>query len=182
MKKRIKTPAFPQWILKKIQDFNNKYDVAEDLRESYIKTVQDKGKLKAYLWYWHQALFTLVGYLIFKACWGIIMFKNYLIIALRNIKKHKVYSFINMASLVVGTASFILIIAISGSKFFATSSSFIAPSISCILYSLRALLKWTFALSFMEKTGKEAKTSNKQKNPAMFFISLLYSINAVRGK
>jgi putative ABC transport system permease protein len=110
MKKRIKAPVFPQWILKKIPDFNNKYDVAEDLRESYIKTVQDKGKLKAYLWYWHQVLFTLVGYLTFKACWGIIMFKNYLIIVLRNIKKHKGYSFINIMGLAIGIACCLLIV------------------------------------------------------------------------
>jgi len=110
MKKRIKAPAFPQWILKKIPDFNNKYDVAEDFRESYIKTVQDKGKIKAYLWYWHQVLFTLVGYLTFKACWGIIMFKNYLIIALRNIKKHKGYSFINITGLAVGIGCCLLIV------------------------------------------------------------------------
>ncbi len=109
MKKRIKVPAFPQWILKKMPDFNNKYDVAEDLRESYIKTVQDKGKLKAYLWYWHQVLFTLVGYLTFKACWGIIMLKNYLIIALRNIRRHKGYSFINIAGLTIGIMVSILI-------------------------------------------------------------------------
>jgi putative ABC transport system permease protein len=38
------------------------------------------------------------------------MFRNYLIIALRNIVRHKLYSFINIAGLAVGLASLILII------------------------------------------------------------------------
>ena len=38
------------------------------------------------------------------------MFKNYLKIALRNIKKHKGYSFINIAGLAIGMAACILIL------------------------------------------------------------------------
>ena len=38
------------------------------------------------------------------------MFRNYLIIALRNIVRHKLYSFINIAGLAVGLASVIFVI------------------------------------------------------------------------
>src|ERR1044071_126183 len=38
------------------------------------------------------------------------MFRNYLIIALRNIIRHKLYSFINIAGLAVGLACVVLII------------------------------------------------------------------------
>ena len=38
------------------------------------------------------------------------MFRNYLVIALRNIVRHKLYSFINIAGLAVGLACVILII------------------------------------------------------------------------
>lgn len=38
------------------------------------------------------------------------MFKNYITIALRNIKKNRVYSFINIAGLAIGMAAFILIV------------------------------------------------------------------------
>ena len=37
------------------------------------------------------------------------MFKNYLKIALRNIRKHKVYSFINIAGLAIGIAACLLL-------------------------------------------------------------------------
>lgn len=37
------------------------------------------------------------------------MFKNYLKIALRNLKRHKGYSFINITGLTIGMACFILI-------------------------------------------------------------------------
>ena len=38
------------------------------------------------------------------------MFRNYLVIALRNIVRHKLYSFINIAGLAVGLTCVILII------------------------------------------------------------------------
>src|SRR5258708_25900642 len=38
------------------------------------------------------------------------MFRNYLIVALRNLVRHKLYSFINIAGLAVGLACLILII------------------------------------------------------------------------
>ena len=38
------------------------------------------------------------------------MFRNYLVIALRNIVRHKLYSFINIAGLAVGLACVVLII------------------------------------------------------------------------
>ena len=37
------------------------------------------------------------------------MIKNYLIVAVRNLKRHKVYSFINISGLAIGIASFLLI-------------------------------------------------------------------------
>ena len=40
------------------------------------------------------------------------MFKNYLKIALRNIKRHKGLSFINITGLAIGMACFILIMAL----------------------------------------------------------------------
>jgi putative ABC transport system permease protein len=38
------------------------------------------------------------------------MFRNYLIIALRNIIRHKLYSFINIAGLAIGLTSVIFVI------------------------------------------------------------------------
>ena len=45
------------------------------------------------------------------------MFKNYLKIALRNIKRHKGYAFINIAGLAVGISSFILILLYTNYEF-----------------------------------------------------------------
>ena len=57
MKKHKKRPIVIEWILKRIPDFNKDFDVAEDLRESYISTVQNKGQFKSYLWFLHQVFF-----------------------------------------------------------------------------------------------------------------------------
>ncbi len=109
MKKIIKPPAAAEWILKKVPSFNNEFDMISDFRESYIFTFRDNGAFKAKLWYWHQVLFTLFEYIYFKLYWSVNMYKNYMKIALRNIKRNRGYSIINVAGLAVGIASCLLI-------------------------------------------------------------------------
>jgi putative ABC transport system permease protein len=55
------------------------------------------------------------------SCWfeskrRIIMFKNYFLIALRNLKKQKAFSLINIVGMAVGMAGFILFALLAGVK------------------------------------------------------------------
>lgn len=68
-----------------------------------------KGKVFARLWIWNQLFLSLPGLFSAIIYWRFIMFKNYLKIAIRNIKRYKAYSFINILGLSVGIACFILI-------------------------------------------------------------------------
>jgi predicted permease len=80
-----------------------------DLEEYYSEKLQRSGRLKANLWYWSQVVKSFHQFEKNIIQWRAGMLKNYLKIAFRNFKKHKVYSFINISGLAVGMACCMLI-------------------------------------------------------------------------
>ena len=81
-----------------------------DFEELFTAIVKEKGAWLAKAWYWRQVL-TLIPAKIFNSIyWSFQMFKNYLKVALRVIKRHKAFSFINIAGLAIGMACCILIL------------------------------------------------------------------------
>jgi len=88
---------------------NYDHSAIGDLQELYEDRLMDGGRLHASLWIWRQVLRSLPIFIIHAFIWRIIMLKNYLKVALRNIKRYKAYSFINISGLAVGLACCILI-------------------------------------------------------------------------
>ncbi len=80
-----------------------------DFEEIYGDFFIRKGRVKAWMWYWTQILLLFPPSLKDSIYWSKEMIKNYLKIALRNIKKSKIYSFINILGLSVGMACSFLI-------------------------------------------------------------------------
>jgi len=81
-------------------------DCAE-LRHQIILT---KGKFRANVWFWSQIIKSIWRGMAIYFWWSFTMFKNYLTIAVRNLKRHKIYSVINIAGLSIGIACCILIL------------------------------------------------------------------------
>jgi len=81
-----------------------------DFREMYEELTQEKGRVIARLWYLFQSILLLKHLIRDTLNWSRIMFLNYLKIALRNMRRHKVYSFINIFGLSLGMACCILIL------------------------------------------------------------------------
>ena len=79
------------------------------MQETFARTAGEKGLFRARLWYWGQCFDAVIKNTTFDAVWSLSMIKNYLKITLRNIRKHKGYSLINISGLVLGLASFILV-------------------------------------------------------------------------
>lgn len=105
---KLSHPA--EWLLKIIV-MSKDYDYAiGDLTEIYEYMVKEEGWGKARHWLWIEVLRSLPGFLKSSISWRIVMFGNYLKITFRNIKRHKGYSFINIAGLSIGITLFILII------------------------------------------------------------------------
>jgi len=81
-----------------------------DFEEIYRMLIGERGPLFARLWYWIQVLKFVPSFIKDSIIWSVTMFRNYMKIALRNLGRHKGYSFINIAGLAIGLACSILIL------------------------------------------------------------------------
>ena len=83
--------------------------ISGDLNEMFADLAQERGRFKAVLWYGGQVLGGCPLLLFNSLYWRVIMLINYLKITIRNIRRHKAYSIINIAGLAIGIASCMLI-------------------------------------------------------------------------
>lgn len=82
---------------------------AGDLEEEFRERAAGSSPRKAKLWYGYQLLKSLPAYSKYLCVWSYVMFKNYCVTALRNIRRQKGYSLLNLGGLAIGLACFILI-------------------------------------------------------------------------
>jgi len=101
-------PKIAKWLLKKILMQYNQTPVLGDLKEEFELLIEEISLKYAKNWYRRQAIKSIPSCISHLIYWSITMLKSYLKIALRNIKKQKVYSIITMSGLILGLAVFIL--------------------------------------------------------------------------
>ena len=104
-----KPPPIASWLLEKVIDESIKYSVMGDFEERFYDNASEKGLFAARILYWYRLFIVLPTFVIYMVTWRIVMFWNYLKIALRNLKKYKGYSFINIAGLTTGITCCMLI-------------------------------------------------------------------------
>jgi putative ABC transport system permease protein len=95
-------PKIAAWLLKLAVRGEDGFAVLGDFDEEYAELRAARGGLRARLWYWRHGLRSVPRLVCDYVYWRVIMFKNYLKIALRNIRKQKGYAFINIAGWAVG--------------------------------------------------------------------------------
>lgn len=89
---------------------NGDFDYAlGDLWETFEHIAATKGTVQAWLWFWAEVLRSLPGFVRNFFRWRTDMFINSMKLILRNLRRQKGYSFINIAGLSLGIALFILI-------------------------------------------------------------------------
>lgn len=76
----------------------------------YNDLCETQGKFQALLWLWLHFFKTAPSFLMSSIYWGTAMFRNYIKIALRNFRKRKVYTTINLMGLAIGVYSVIFIL------------------------------------------------------------------------
>jgi putative ABC transport system permease protein len=103
-------PRIILWLFQHLVESEDASSLIGDFEEDYKDLRSLCGKFKAGGWAWFQALLSLPSFFKSAIYWSTAMLKNYLKIAFRVIKKHKGYSFINIAGLAVGIACCVLIL------------------------------------------------------------------------
>ena len=105
MKRRYpKPPRLGAWVLDHLRPRGDGDIVMGDLTEEYYDLCVYAGVGAARRWYWMQVIKSLPAFLAQTIYWSGTMLKSYLTIALRNLRKHSGYAFINVFGLALGMA------------------------------------------------------------------------------
>ena len=102
-------PKFGHRLLSWIYGGGDHFTLVGDFGEVYAELVKERGRSAAFLWYWIQIFKLIPIFFSNSIYWSIQMIKNYLKVAFRNIRRHKGFSFINIAGLAIGLACCLLI-------------------------------------------------------------------------
>jgi len=109
LQKNQALPKFSAWLLEHVINREVRDSALGDFEETYAGISEQLGIHPAKIWLWKQILKSLPSFLADSFYWGGIMLKNYFKTAIRNLKRQKIYSFINITGLSVGLACCILI-------------------------------------------------------------------------
>jgi putative ABC transport system permease protein len=104
-----KPPRLAAWLMQKTANRDERPAILGDLDEEFHEKNKEKGAVRAYLWYWALAAASLPSFFRYILYWSGTMFKNYLTVALRLIKRHTGFTAINGTGLAVGMAAALLI-------------------------------------------------------------------------
>jgi putative ABC transport system permease protein len=110
MKNDAAPPRLALRLLDRFSGWEDDYGAAGDFEEYYRALAAERGIRHARRVCWRQVRAAFPGYLKNVIIWSDAMLKHYSRIALRNLMKHKGYSFINIAGLAVGMACALFIL------------------------------------------------------------------------
>ncbi|MFC2156869.1 ABC transporter permease [Acidobacteriota bacterium] len=103
-------PKFAKWILSRLSYYEKCFALSSALEEEYLAKRMAGKVIRAGIYYRMQTIEILFQYVRLSLLWSAIMIYNYLKITFRNLKRHKVYSFINIAGLSLAMAACIFIL------------------------------------------------------------------------
>ena len=109
-KTREKPPVLAAWMLARTIRDEDRLSILSDFSEIYEELIGERGYPLACCWYWAQVIRSIPMFILNYFYWGASMFKNYMKIAFRNVKRHKVYSFINIFGLTIGITCSVLML------------------------------------------------------------------------
>jgi putative ABC transport system permease protein len=102
-------PRIAGWFIRRMFPDRGECSILGDMIETYQYLAEHKGLFRARTWFWGQCAKAIPHFFIDEMLWRILMFKNYLLVTVRNLKKNSTYSLLNIIGLAVGMTAFILI-------------------------------------------------------------------------
>jgi putative ABC transport system permease protein len=102
-------PRLAVWLVKRLDRYRTNHAIIDDMGAVFTRIYRERGFIYASFWYWGQCLDAFFKDTLFNSKWRLIMLRNYLKVAIRNIKRHKGYSILNISGLTIGFACFIFI-------------------------------------------------------------------------
>ncbi|MFC1564746.1 ABC transporter permease [candidate division KSB1 bacterium] len=105
-----KPPFLHEWILRVLFPDEGEYTTIADVEEVFHEIWDEKGPKAAKRWYRLQTFRSSSLYFKNSIGKGYFMYKNYLKIAFRNLKRNKIYSLINISGLSLGMTCCLLIL------------------------------------------------------------------------
>ena len=97
-------PVIARWILSVTNRKSNREIVLGDFDEFYDDICSERGALYANAWFCLHALKSIPAFLKTNFYWGVVMFRNYLKMAIRSFVRHKAVTTINILGLSVALA------------------------------------------------------------------------------
>lgn len=107
--KRNSPPALAEWILLRITHVDDRSSILNDFHEIYKNKKQGQGRRQAAGWYWAQVIKSIPMFSKAQIYWSVCMLKSNLKTTLRILRRHKVFSLINIFGLAIGMALFLLL-------------------------------------------------------------------------
>ncbi|MCK4644814.1 MAG: ABC transporter permease [Candidatus Aminicenantes bacterium] len=97
-------------ILRRLTVYEDLFAISGDYEIEYAGICQNHSHVWAFLWLLWNTIKAVIYYSLFIMKWSTVMFRNYLKIAFRDVKRHKVFSFINIAGLTIGMTCVVLLL------------------------------------------------------------------------
>jgi len=107
--KKDQFPLVPTTLLKLFLKGEEFHEFSDDIGEVYRQLLQSGPKWKAKSWYFFRILESIPRIFTDILYWRFSMLKNYLKIAFRNFRRHKGYTFLNVAGFAIGMACCLII-------------------------------------------------------------------------
>jgi putative ABC transport system permease protein len=98
-----------RFLLQSLSLYDIHHSVLGDFEETFQNLAKTKNPWHAHLWYAAQVIRTLVEYIRLLVSTGFGLLLNYIRITLRNFKRNKFYSSINITGLAIGLAAVVLV-------------------------------------------------------------------------
>lgn len=104
LRARVRPPRLLAALLRRLLGASVRDSAADDFAERFEHLAAGRGRIPAVGWYAGQAAYLVPVAVRDSLYWSTIMIKNYGVVVLRNFRKHKSYSLINVIGLAIGIA------------------------------------------------------------------------------